>query len=641
MQEPPPSEAGSPELRPLGAGGPEASLGGADSDEPGSGLERDLRRLAKSSIDVGVNHPRQKKAKQRVAQALFGEDSSDDGGEAEVDPERSTGNGELDFDHIHRYQVQSMIGAGAMGRVYRAFDPQLARTLAIKVLHPDYSDEERARARIVREAQALARLSHPNVIQVYDVGDSRAGFFIAMEWVLGKTLREHVRESPADQWRRIFHYFLDAGEGLAAAHQAGLVHRDFKPENVIVGKSGRVRVLDFGLARPSGPLAHLDEPVEGAEGEHKGEPGDAVAAHRWMGLTQTGALLGTPIYMAPELYRGGSADARSDQFAYCVALFDALYRQRPFEGKNVESYAEAVASGRLVSPDPGEIPLPLLAVLERGLSTEPEHRFENMRALLVELRKAVDTPRILRRRKRVAWAAALLLFGGVGAYSVYQEPNSWLAHAMDRKLVMGPGGGPGLVVPGGQSNGPMKGDGNGPSPNPNPDPSPNPSPNPSPDESASGALGGAGANNRGEKAEGPGLGDKLDKDRATSGDRPAGVSGQGPKPAPNFGGDGPASAKNKADPAGKPPAKNHAAPRRKQKLKSNKSVARKSDWCSLHEDSYRLLRREKRRQNHFKARGGRCFVCRIEARASRTRQFSPGDCQGYQLCGPTDAAKCE
>ncbi len=190
---------------------------------------------------------------------------------------------------IGRYVVSKCIGAGAMGVVYIARDPDLGRSVAIKLLRAELSVSPEGRARLLREAQAMAQLSHPNVITIHDVGSHEHGVFLAMEYVDGGTLGDWMRTAPRT-WRDVLEKFLAAGEGLAAAHEAGLVHRDFKPDNVLVGKDGRVCVTDFGLARAAS-LAEDEDPRE--------SPGERPQ-HLELSMTRTGTLLGTPAYMAPE-----------------------------------------------------------------------------------------------------------------------------------------------------------------------------------------------------------------------------------------------------------------------------------------------------------------------------------------------------
>jgi tetratricopeptide (TPR) repeat protein/tRNA A-37 threonylcarbamoyl transferase component Bud32 len=271
---------------------------------------------------------------------------------------------------IGRHLVLEPIGRGAMGVVYLAYDPTLDRKVALKVIRPERADEERAE-RMLREAQALARLSHPNVVAVYDAGRSDAGVFVAMEYVEGATLRAWLARE-ARSWRDVCRVFGQAGAGLRAAHEAGLVHRDFKPDNVLVGADGRVRVTDFGLARSS-----PEAPPAGAD---LGSI-DATRSH---------ALVGTPAYMAPEQLAGERASAASDQFAFAVALYEALHGARPFAGTTLLGLKSAIEHG---APPQGKIPGRLAAVVRRGLAARPEARYPSMAALLDDLARAVTPAR--------------------------------------------------------------------------------------------------------------------------------------------------------------------------------------------------------------------------------------------------------
>jgi serine/threonine protein kinase len=304
---------------------------------------------------------------------------------------------------VGRYVIEVLIGRGAMGAVYAATDPDLHRKVAVKLLRADaLSDRARTqmRSRLLREAQAMARLSHPEVITVHDVGSFGDQLFVAMEYVEGETLRRW-RCAKHRSCAEILAVYERAGSGLAAAHEAGLVHRDFKPDNVLVGRDGRVRVTDFGLARS------VDE-REGATtpAETEIEPG----SNRLLAtLTRTGTLLGTPAYMAPEQLRGGAADARSDVFSFCVALYEALYGERPFAGATVVLLQSAIEQGRMrAAPVMTPVPAWLRAVLLRGLRAKPEERFASMRALLDALRAAHGASR---RQRAIGLGAAALAIG--------------------------------------------------------------------------------------------------------------------------------------------------------------------------------------------------------------------------------------
>ncbi|WP_375760993.1 tetratricopeptide repeat protein [Corallococcus exercitus] len=311
-------------------------------------------------------------------------------------------------DRLSRYVVRELLGAGAMGVVYAADDPELGRRVALKLLRPEGRQREELRQRLLREAQALARLAHPNVVTLYDVGTHGDGVFLAMELVEGTTLAEWMREPRP--WKEVLRVFLEAGKGLAAAHAAGLVHRDFKPANTLLGKEGRVFVTDFGIAGPLPP--DEDTPLQA--------PGKApVAAMRH--LTRTGQLLGTPAYMAPELMEGQHADAHSDEFSFCVALYEALFGVRPFQGATLQELAQAARQGRIRPPKREvKVPARVRRAVLRGLSANPQERFPSMAALLAAL-----APRPIRWMARMmATAAVAGVLGTLAAYGVtHREGN--------------------------------------------------------------------------------------------------------------------------------------------------------------------------------------------------------------------------
>jgi eukaryotic-like serine/threonine-protein kinase len=291
-------------------------------------------------------------------------------------------------DRVGRYLILGAIGAGGMGVVFSAYDPQLDRKVAIKLLRsgsPIGATE--ARARLRREAQAIAQLNHPNVVGVYDVGTTEAGdVYVAMEFVDGDTLTAWLPRWNRS-WRDIVDIFVQAGRGLAAAHEVGLLHRDFKPDNVLVGTDGRPRVGDFGLARS------LITPEEHAVSAPRQTPVSSA-------LTATGTVLGTPRYMPPEQLGGGAIDARSDQFAFCVALYEALFGCHPLRGETAVAMCEHGV--RAEPPMEGhKVSAGVIRAVMRGLEREPAKRFPSMSALLSEL-----TPPTLTRSPR--WIAAVL-----------------------------------------------------------------------------------------------------------------------------------------------------------------------------------------------------------------------------------------
>ncbi|MDC0720610.1 serine/threonine-protein kinase [Nannocystis bainbridge] len=312
---------------------------------------------------------------------------------------------------IGRFHVLGSLGAGAQGRVLLGYDADLNRRVAIKLLRGSGGADERDRMR--REAQALALLSHPNVVQVFEVGEYANTLYLAMEYVSGSTLHAWVKlHGP----REILGAYLQAGRGLAAAHSAGLVHRDFKPLNAMVGKDGRVRVMDFGLAR--GELA-TRSPEENTVMR-------APTAVLWSGVTEAGSLMGTPAYMAPEHWNGAVVDARTDQFAFCVSLWEGLYGERPYAGKTTEDFRAAILGNKRREPPAGaKVPSWLRQAIERGMQSEPAQRWPSMAALLAELESG--TPR---RRRRFA-AAAVLGLGAViaGEVGYTQVQGRWQAEA--------------------------------------------------------------------------------------------------------------------------------------------------------------------------------------------------------------------
>ncbi|MBC8067561.1 MAG: serine/threonine protein kinase [Deltaproteobacteria bacterium] len=245
---------------------------------------------------------------------------------------------------IGRYLVIDEIGAGGMGRVFRAYDPKLGREVALKRLRLRGGDGATDGARMLREAKAMALLAHPNVVPIYDVDIDQGSLFIAMEYVRGTTLKTWIGQAAHD-WREVIAMFVQAARGLAAAHAQGIVHRDFKPSNVVVGEDLRPRVMDFGLARAVGSSdSGLFEPLPDALA-HAPELDafDTHGASRNLGATLTalGTVVGTPPYMAPEQHLGEAVDARTDQYAFCIALWEALFRKPAFPGRNLAELAAA------------------------------------------------------------------------------------------------------------------------------------------------------------------------------------------------------------------------------------------------------------------------------------------------------------
>ena len=285
-----------------------------------------------------------------------------------------------------------------MGEVYAAYDSSLDRKVALKVMLAEIcTQDDRAQERLLREAQAIAKLSHPNVVVIYEVGAFGDSVFIAMEFIEGETLSAWCAAQPRTP-RDVLDVLLAAGHGLAAAHEAGLVHRDFKPENVMITKSGQVRVTDFGLARE---IADAETPEDPAVIEPALSP--PSADYRRMNLTRTGAFMGTPGYAAPEQALGSRSDARSDQFSYCVTLYEALYGERPFEGRSLMALTDQVLKQRIRPAPPGtRVPAWLRRTVLRGLKATPHERYRSMAELFGAFGR---DPAVVRRR----WV------GGVGA----------------------------------------------------------------------------------------------------------------------------------------------------------------------------------------------------------------------------------
>ncbi|TMQ10572.1 MAG: serine/threonine protein kinase [Deltaproteobacteria bacterium] len=267
------------------------------------------------------------------------------------------------------YAVVRPIGQGAMGMVYEAIDQRLSREVALKLVLPEVVQSARGKSRLLREARAMAKISHPNVVAVYDVGETGGVVYIAMEFVRGATLRRWLASAPRSL-AEILDVFIQAGAGLAAAHHADIVHRDFKPDNVLVGHDGRARVLDFGLAfpriaeltsdevtAPHATAAGFDATRDGAEPPRTNEPTDVSASNM---------LAGTIAYMSPEQLLARPLDGRSDQFSFCVSLYEGLYGQRPFTGRSFHEFVDHVQRGELAPvANPPRLPGWLTAVLPR------------------------------------------------------------------------------------------------------------------------------------------------------------------------------------------------------------------------------------------------------------------------------------
>ncbi|EDM74916.1 serine/threonine protein kinase [Plesiocystis pacifica SIR-1] len=324
---------------------------------------------------------------------------------------------EPDPARIDHYVVLHRLGEGGMGIIFAAYDERLDRKVALKLLRR----RQRHGTRLIREAKALAKLSHPNIVQVYEIGSFRGAPYIAMEFVDGVTLGEWL-SADARSLADILEVFRAAGRGLAAAHHERLVHRDFKPANVMVRADGRVLVMDFGLARgDDGSEASLDA-EDGADQRAEGDEVDlhgfalaSSAAILHSNLTVTGTMLGTPAYMAPEQFAGERGDPFSDQFSFCVALWQAVHGERPFVGDNLAALSLAVTTGDRRAPSRRDVPGWLNRAMARGLHEDRAERWPSMEALL----EVLDADPERRRRNRltalgVAGALAATL-GGIFA----------------------------------------------------------------------------------------------------------------------------------------------------------------------------------------------------------------------------------
>jgi tetratricopeptide (TPR) repeat protein len=309
---------------------------------------------------------------------------------------------------VGRYVVLDKLGEGGMGIVYGAFDPELDRKVAIKVLQGagEGGSSGSDQAWLLREAQALARLAHPNIVTVHDVGslppgdrgrEAKPQVFVAMELVDGMTMREWLK-AKARTWREVVPVLLAAGEGLSAAHDVGLVHRDFKPENVLVGNDGRVRVMDFGLARLRDGEDAIGLP---SSSRSPASPLDSTKSPLSAELTEAGHVVGTPAYMAPEIYEEHPADATTDQFAFGVTLFESLYHTRPYDKKELQPSRSAPPKAKI--PAEARVPAQLQRIALRAIAIDPKQRFASMKELLAQL--AIDPNA---RRRRIAVAAGAL-----------------------------------------------------------------------------------------------------------------------------------------------------------------------------------------------------------------------------------------
>lgn len=305
---------------------------------------------------------------------------------------------------IGRYVIAELLGSGAMGQVYEAYDPELDRTIALKVIRAETGGAapEVLQAALLREALALAKLAHPNVVTVHDAGVHEGQVFFAMEYIRGLTLGAwSVPRS--GRWREVLRVLIDAGRGLAAAHAIGLVHRDFKPGNVLVSEAGRVFVLDFGLVQ-GGEYSRAIAKGHGPDG---GEMGETVFSRA-----------GTPAYMSPEQHRGAVVDSRSDQFSFCVTAYQLLCGVRPFQG-TAEEILEQIDAQKIQPRTNHRVPKRVVDLLVRGMSPVPDARYARMDELLRELERAL----LVRRRVQATLAVVGLVGAVVGVTTTRHVPS--------------------------------------------------------------------------------------------------------------------------------------------------------------------------------------------------------------------------
>lgn len=324
---------------------------------------------------------------------------------------------------VGRYVVLDRVGSGGFGDVYAAYDPDLDRKIAVKIMKTRENKLGTAREQLSREAQALAKLSHKNVLTVYDFGDVQGDVFLAMEFVDGNTLKEWFAQEERS-WQEVLGVMMPAGEGLAAAHHSGLVHSDFKPQNVLIDREGEIRVADFGLAKALNRSNHTS-----VVQDHDGE----IQAHRetMIPLAREGqprgrrpSAAGSPAYMAPEQFRGSDVNEFSDQFSYAVTLFEGLYGRRPYPQRTIRELKAAVLSGAYEPPpDDSNVPRWLRDVVLKGISQAPEDRFASMDAFLDALQ--ADPAKARKRMVRTAGTLGITALASAGlAMALLHEPTN-------------------------------------------------------------------------------------------------------------------------------------------------------------------------------------------------------------------------
>ncbi|MCA9710852.1 MAG: serine/threonine protein kinase [Myxococcales bacterium] len=333
---------------------------------------------------------------------------------------------------IGRYTVLDLLGVGGMGVVCTAYDPKLDRKVALKLLRKKAGGESRnstGQARLIREAQSLAKLTHPNIVTVHDVDKVDGQIYMAMEYVDGVSLDKWMLQAERS-WREVVDVFVQSARGLAAAHAAGITHRDFKPANVLIGKDKRVLVVDFGLAKSHDAedksQSDLDSERSGKLLPRRPDPAevlrergslmDVIGTTQDTKLTQVGRTVGTPAYMAPEQFLGLTVGPETDQFSFGVALFESLYGYLPFPDDDRDELVERVTEGRVSEP-PKDTPVPgwVHRVVLRALQQRPEDRYPSMDALIAALQ--ADPAK---RRRRALLAAGAAVLTGLSVWGVAQ-----------------------------------------------------------------------------------------------------------------------------------------------------------------------------------------------------------------------------